>query len=185
MQELYQAVRSGDPFQVESVVEANPSLALFAAVLTGNLEALEALIAANRSQINLLSADGWTPLHLAAHFDQPEVVRFLLNKGAHVNARSTNAMHNAPLHAATAGKATAAAKLLIEHGADVNARQASGWVPLHAAAQTGDVETARLLIENGADVNARADNQQRPLDLALTKGQQVMVDFLESHGARL
>jgi ankyrin repeat protein len=42
-----------------------------------------------------------------------------------------------------------------------------------------------MLIDAGADVNVRAENQQRPLDLALTKGQQAMVDFLESHGGSL
>ena len=57
--------------------------------------------------------------------------------------------------------------------------------PLHAAAQNGDIEFARALVAAGADVNARAENQQRPLDIALTKGQQAMVEFLESHGARL
>ncbi len=57
--------------------------------------------------------------------------------------------------------------------------------PLHAAAQNGDVEMARALIAGGADVEARADNNQNALDLALTKGQQAMVDFLETNGARL
>ena len=43
----------------------------------------------------------------------------------------------------------------------------------------------RLFEAGGADVTIRADNQQRPLDLALTKGQQAMVEFLESQGAHL
>ena len=74
---------------------------------------------------------------------------------------------------------------MIERGANVNATQHGGWAPLHAAAQNGDIEFARALIDAGAEVNARAENQQRPLDMALTKGQQAMVDFLESHGACL
>jgi ankyrin repeat protein len=44
---------------------------------------------------------------------------------------------------------------------------------------------AQVLVDNGADVSARADNQQRPIDLALLKGNQGMVDYLESRGATL
>jgi len=185
MQELYSAVRSGDKTAIQSAVAADPSLAVFAAAITGDIAALETLISGNRGLIAVMSSDGWTPLHLAAHFGQTESVRLLLNKGALANAHSSNALHNMPLHAAAAGKATDAARLLITHGGDVNARQHGGWVPLHAAAQNGDLELARLLIESGADVNIRAENQQRPLDLALTKGQQTMVELLESHGAQL
>ena len=60
-----------------------------------------------------------------------------------------------------------------------------GWTPMHAVAQNGDLPFAKILLEAGADVSARAENNQRPLDLALTKGQQHMVEFLETHGAAL
>jgi len=185
MQPLYAAVRSGDRAQVKALVDADPALAIFAAAILGDAAEIDSLLAANRSLIGALSGDGWTPLHLAAHFGRTEAVRALLNKGASANALSSNALQNTPLHAAAAGRATEAGKLLVQFGANVDARQHSGWTALHAAAQTGDVEFARALVEAGADVNARADNQQRPLDLALTKGQQAMVDFLESHGASL
>jgi len=32
-------------------------------------------------------------------------------------------------------------------------------------------------------VNVCGENEQRPLDLTFAKGQQAMIDFLESHGA--
>jgi len=185
MQELYQAVRSGDAARVNALVAADPSLAIFAAAITGDETTAETLVTGNRALLSPISSDGWTPLHLAAHFAKTGVVRVLLNKGAKADALSQNALQNTALHAAAAGKAAEAAKLLVMHGANVNARQHGGWTPLHAAAQSGAVEFARLLIENGADVNVRAENQQRPIDLALTKGQQAMVDLLESHGASL
>ena len=185
MQELYQAVRSGEAARVATLVAADPSLAIFAAAIAGDESAAETLLTGNRGLVSRISSDGWTPLHLAAHFSKAGVVRVLLNKGAKVDALSENALRNTALHAAAAGQALEAANVLVTHGANVNARQHGGWTPLHAAAQSGAVEFARLLIENGADVNVRAENQQRPIDLALTKGQQAMVDLLESHGASL
>jgi ankyrin repeat protein len=168
MKELFEAIRAGDVSRVAALVEADPSLAIFAASIQGDTVRIEELLAANRSLISAVSTDGWTPLHLAAFFAKKDAVRVLLNNGATVNARSTNAMENTPLHAAAAGRDADTAKLL-----------------LHAAAQNGDVEMARALIASGADVQARAENNQNALDLALTKGQQTMVDFLETNGAGL
>jgi len=185
MQALFEAIRANDLAKVKELVAADPTLAIFAAAILGDVEELEKLLAGNRALGSALSTDGWTPLHLAAFFGKKDAARALLNRGAVVNARSTNAMQNTPLHAAAAGRASEVAKLLIDHGATVNARQHGGWTPLHSAAQNGDLELARTLVENGADVNARADNNQAPLDLALTKGLQPMVEFLEAQGARL
>ncbi len=117
MQKLYEAVRSGDSERIRAVASADPSLAIFAAAITGDSVELETLLSGNRSLASALSPDGWTPLHLAAHFGKLDAVRILLNKGAPVNARSTNAMQNTPLHAAAAGRAAEVAKLLIDHGA--------------------------------------------------------------------
>ena len=185
MKELFEAVRAGDLPRVAALVEADPSLAIFAASILGETAHIEELVSGNRSLASALSADGWTPLHLAAFFGKDEAARLLLNKGAPVDARSTNPMQNTPLHAAAAGKHAALVKLLIDHGANVNARQHGGWTAMHAAAQTGDIEMARVLVAAGADPQARAENNQSPLDIALTKGQQAMVDFLEANGAKL
>src|SRR5579863_8922637 len=99
MKELFEAVRAGDSSKVAELVAADPSLAIFAAAIQGDVAALESLIAANRALANAQSSDGWTPLHLAAFFGKTDAARFLLNKGAEVNARSANQMSNMPLHA--------------------------------------------------------------------------------------
>src|SRR5579862_1650484 len=185
MKELFEAIRAGDSSKVAALVAADPSLAIFAASIQGDVVALESLLAANRSFISARSEDGWTPLHLAAYFGKTEAVRLLLNKGADVNARSTNPMENHPLHAAASGRHGGVIKLLVDHGANVNARQHGGWTAMHAAARNGDLEIAKTLLAAGADVAPRADNNQSPLDLALTEGRQSIVDFLEANGAHL
>jgi ankyrin repeat protein len=185
MKELFEAIRAADSSRVAALVEADPSLAIFAASIVGRTEEIERLLAADPALISVHSSDGWTPLHLAAFFGHFEAARVLLNRGAQVNARSTNAMENMPLHAAAAGRHAEIAKLLLEHGAKPDARQHGGWTPMHAAAQNGDVEMAKILVAAGADIRVRAENNQTPMDLALTKGQQGMVDFLEAIGVSL
>src|SRR5262249_992743 len=152
MKELFEAIRAGDSSRVAELVEADPSLAIFAAAIQGDTEKLAALLSGNRSLVSAVSTDGWTPLHLAAFFGRGDAVGLLLNKGAQVTARSTNAMENPPLHAAAAGRHTDVIKLLLDHGASANARQHGGWTPLHAAAQSGDLESAKVLVAGGADV---------------------------------
>src|ERR1051326_573251 len=114
MKELFEAIRAGDLSRVKALVDADPSLAVFAAAIQGDAAALESLLAGNRSLASALSSDGWTPLHLAAFFGAEAAVRLLLNKGAVVNARSTNAMENTPLHAAAAGRHPGIVKLLLD-----------------------------------------------------------------------
>jgi len=185
MKDLFEAVRAGDLARVQALVDADPSLAIFAAAILGDSGRLEELLTGNRSLVSAVSTDGWSPLHLAAFFGKGEAVRLLLNKGASVTARSTNQMANTPLHAAAAGRHPEIVKLLLDRGANANARQNGGWAPLHSAAQNGDLESARALIDAGADVSIRADNNQKPLDMALTGARQAMVEFLEANGASL
>jgi ankyrin repeat protein len=157
---------------------------IFTAVMAGKTDLVAEMLSGNKGLVRLMSADGWTPLHLAAFFSQTECAAILLGSGAEVTTRSTNPMQNMPLHAAVAGRNTEIVSMLVEAGAPVNARQHGGWAPLHAAAQNGDVEIAEILLGKGAEVGARADNNQAAFDLALSKGHQAMVDLLEKHGVR-
>jgi uncharacterized protein len=63
-------------------------------------------------------------------------------------------------------KALAAAKRLIELGADVNETTATGWTPLHAAAYIGATSLVTLLVENGARIAVQNGCGRTPLGLA-------------------
>src|SRR5450432_2887695 len=82
MQKIYEAFRTGDRESAKEHVAADPTLAIFAAVIFGDAAEVETLLAGNRSLVNAVSSDGWFPLHLAAHFGHADAVRALLNKGA-------------------------------------------------------------------------------------------------------
>ena len=57
----------------------------------------------------------------------------------------------------------AAAKWLLDNGAEVNALNADGSTALHSAAFMGQAEIVRLMLERGADPNARHPNGALPI----------------------
>jgi uncharacterized protein len=151
---------------VETLLRANPPIDVFDAAALGRTGRLRDLIAARRDLIGAYSADGFTPLHLAAFFGQAETARVLIHAGAPINAVSRNDMKVMPLHSAAAARRDEVARMLIDAGADVNATQQGGYTPLHAAAQNGDVELIDLLLDHGARVDATTDDGKTPADLA-------------------
>jgi ankyrin repeat protein len=169
----------------EYLLSLNPKLDIFNAAAAGRVASVMEQIDTEPALLESHSTDGWTPLHLAAFFGHPELANALLERGANVNARSTNAMKNTPLHAAAAGGRTDIVELFLKRGADPNATQEGGWTALHSAAQAGNRAMVEVLLANGADINRRAANEQAPLDLALMQGHQDVAALLEELGAKL
>src|SRR5919198_5304749 len=136
---------------VNLLVARGATLTLFEACAAGEVERAERLIAEGDAPIQSHSADGWTPLHLAAFFGHTRIAEMLLARGADVTARSRNATGNTPLHAALAGNHKLLAGTLLGHGADINAADAAGWRPLHLAAANNNIDVMKSLIAQGAD----------------------------------
>ncbi len=167
------------PEVADYLLSLHPKLDIFGACVAGHTERVLGEIDKDSSLLEAHNSDGWTPLHLAAYFGHAELAKGLLNRGAGIDARSTNAMKNTPLHAAAAGGRIELSKLLLENGADVNAQQHGGWTALHSAAQAGNLKMAEVLLAHGAAAGARAENNQSALDLALLQGHGEMADVLE------
>ena len=97
----------------------------------------------------------------------------------------------------------AAAKVLIEHGADINARSNplpssqdrfglegvltilphGNWTPLMFAARQGSLDATRTLIEAHADINATDPDGTTALVLAIINGHYDTAALLTEHGA--
>jgi ankyrin repeat protein len=165
------------------LVARGVSLTVFEASAAGELERVEQLIERDRSLVNTFSADGWTPLHLAAFFGHSKIAELLIGSDADLAARSRNSTGNSPLHAALAGNHKIVAGLLIGHGADVNATDIAGWQPLHLAAANNNLDAIKALIAQGADVLAANGEGQTPLSLAQEKNHREAAAFLRRHGA--
>jgi ankyrin repeat protein len=149
------------------------------AAKNGDTDEVAALLSMDSRLTRTHDGDGWTPLHLAAHYGHADIVSIMLHNNAPVDIRSTNTMANTPLHAALAGRRTDVSKLLIDAGADVNARQHGGWVPLHAAAANGDREMVDLLIARGADRAAINDAGVSAAAIARERGHAALADSLD------
>ena len=159
-------------------LDHKPSLSIFEAAATGNLNRVKSLIENKTSEIDAYSPDGFTSLGLACYFGYEVVAEYLVKNGANVNLASNNGMKVAPLHSAVANKNVRIAHLLLEKGADVNAKQTLGVTPLHSAAHRGDEEMVRLLIKFKADLNAEMENGKKPLDIAKNDQNEVVIALL-------
>lgn len=117
---------------------------------------------------------GFTPLQLAATYDNLEMVRLLLAEGADVDAREDtgcSALHFASL--------SDIAELLIRAGADIEARDNNGKTPLHHAAASYIMDVVKLLIKEGCSINVKTNDGKTALDEA---GMEEMKKLLRSYG---
>jgi len=166
---------------VNLLVARGAALSLFEACAAGEIERVERTL--DPSTINTYSADGWTPLHLAAFFGHPRITEMLLAQGADVTARSRNPNGNTPLHSALVGNHKLVAGLLIGRGADVNAADANGWCPLHLAAANNNLDAINALIAQGADVAAGNREGLTPLSIAQERNHREAAALLRKYGA--
>ena len=174
------------------LVGCGPSVDIWEAARTGNIEAVKQHLAAG-TDVNAKSVSGGTALHMAAWKGHKYLAELLIAKGADVNAYADN--HATVLHQAATGGHKEIIELLIAEGADVNAKEDEyGITALHETSANGSKEVAELLISKGADVNAKDVDGETPLDAAESLNEDVppedkaakkeTADFLRKHGGK-
>ena len=142
----------------------------------GHLDVLK-LLSRNELLIDAKDEAGASLLHAAAYASRPEIARYLISKGADVNA--TDFSRETPLHDLggwsarwinddanldeEAQRAVATARILLHAGAEVNVKDEYDNTPLHQAASRGLEGVASLLLSEGAEVNARNFRNSTPL----------------------
>lgn len=113
------------------LISNNPEFKLLDAAKNGDLETVNAILDADSRLVNCCDTDGRqsTPLHFAAGYNHPEVVKLLLEKGANIHAKDKGGL--VPLHNACSYGHYEVAELLIKYGADVNFTDDFKFSPLH------------------------------------------------------
>jgi len=137
------------------------------------------------------------PLRTAVSYDDVEITRVLLQRGASIteadplfsavkstvmadfllaqgaNVNATDSKGDSALHgmASNFDFNVAVAEWLLAHSADVNAKDMKGWTPLHDAVLLygGGLISVKFLLEHGAEVNAKDNNGATPLHLLGSK----------------
>ena len=156
-------------------------LDVFEAAAAGDVTRLAALLAETPGLASAHARDGWTALHLAAHFGETPAASLLLGLGADPNRRSRNSHDNTPLHAGLAGTAGLdLVERLVAAGALVDAADGGGFTPLHLAASRGEIPLVTRLLLHGAEVSTRTADGQTPAGIARARGHEPTARFLET-----
>ncbi len=151
------------------------------AVASGDLKAIQTILEKNPRLLEARSPDNLTPLLLASVLGRTEIVGFLIEKGADIDAGDNNRM--TPLHFAASYGRPECAHLLLEKGADVNAREVNGRTPLFFNARQGNEQIFQLLLDKGATVDVYNNFKRGPLLYALWGGHEKLARLLISKGA--
>ncbi len=132
-----------------------PGRAFLAAARKGDLARVKAMVARNPGLVNYKTKTGSTALHQMALYGHLAVARYLIDRGAALEARDKYGF--TPLHQAAHGHAKIViTRLLIERGAKVNAPDIKGHTPLFRAILNGRPDIAALLKKHGGRLPADA-----------------------------
>ncbi|MFT4313616.1 MAG: ankyrin repeat domain-containing protein [Wolbachia pipientis] len=107
---------------------------------------------------------GMKPISFAVKENSFNILRFLLNNGANVNAASSESLRVA-LHVAAEYGREDAGQLLLSRYAQINLQDITGKVPLYLASFHCQVAMVELLIKHDANVYIRDAGGRIPLDV--------------------
>lgn len=152
--------------------------------LKTSVVSLTAKLLASGAQINQLRQDGLSPLFLACHSGNTELMELLLMKGADANIPDANRVtpllavcmyfgkcHELPfrpvLSVATEEMIVKVVQLLTRYNAKVNIWKMGRATPLHYAVQQNSATLVNILLQANADPNICNSKGQSPLCLAV------------------
>lgn len=175
MPELFKAIDKGDLSGARAAIDSGADVnavydrdtMLCWAMRNKNPEITKLLLQSPRLDVNKRgviydSFGEWerTPLILAAHMGQVEVVELLLQRGAKVNARDRTdrvpeARGNTALIKAAQRDHTEVIRVLLTRGKgiEVDAQTTDGETPLRFVVEAEDLEAVKLLHDHGAKIN--------------------------------
>lgn len=123
-----------------------PSQKITDAAQKGNLDEVKRLVKEEYVNVNSRNTYNCTTLECAAMGGHLQVVKFLVENGAVIDANEYN---GSALKVALSHKHLDVAAYLIAQGAELNAKTGGGESPLEQAAYIGNSELVKLILEHG------------------------------------
>jgi ankyrin repeat protein len=147
------------PAIVSVLAKKHAKSSIFTTLHLRDAKALKRMLGKSRDLVTAIDEEG-TPLLLhAADTLDADLILLLLDHGAPIDtcdANGVSALHRVADHRqAPQANAEAAARVLIEHGANVNARNWDDVTPLHQAVRARNLSVTKILLLHGADANAK------------------------------
>jgi hypothetical protein len=161
-------IKTGNTSMAETAIKKNPGLA-------------------TNEDGNLVTS----PLQIAIENSQPEMVAFLMSKGAsYLKPENIYPLHLAIKFASTTKPAKdkpapdkQLVDLFLSKGCKITDKDDGGNSPLHCAVRAGKMDLVVMLVKMGADINAKNDFDDTPMKIAEDKGLISIISFLAANGA--
>lgn len=153
----------------------------------GDLARVKQLVETENADVNSKAPDGWTPLHYAAQKGHLDIVKYLIQKGAHVDAKEQMQGGWTPLLTAANNFSQIpngnfdVIKYLVENQADVNATIESGQNVLDLAIPVTTPEVVKYLIQKGLHTKV----EEHTFHMAVLSGKIELVKLLLEHNTNM
>ncbi|RXN31025.1 ankyrin repeat domain-containing 27 isoform X2 [Labeo rohita] len=154
---------------------------LLRAVADGDVQMKTSHLQPDGVGVNSSSADGFTPLHVAALHGHTALVSLFTRHDANINARNNQSA--TPLHLACQNSQIQVVSALLECNAKLNKKDQYGNTPLILTCLKGNLEIATILLESGALVNLTNNHGNTGLHEAVRGGHVQLVELLLHRGA--
>ena len=206
LNEVLQEMDCTERIALLAVDENSEHTTLISAVRNGNLDCVKVLLKYGADiegqaysfdccerRFRTFPFERCTPLFAAAAYGYLDILTYLVENGADVNAvtRDFKDRHRdrsySPLTMAIEREHIDTVKFLVDQGADVNLQVKGGSTALHIAAKRNQhFDALGILINSGrADVNAYSDHNVTPLMIACQWGCAKAVNCLLQNGAKV
>ncbi|KAF5743575.1 ankyrin repeat family protein [Tripterygium wilfordii] len=137
---------------------------IHAAARSGDLIAVQSILASNPLLVNSRDKHSRAPLHLAAWAGQAQVVSYLCKQKADVGAAAMDDM--GAIHFAAQKGHLEVVRTLLMSGVSVKAANRKGLTSLHYAVQGSHLDLVKYLVKKGSSLSAKTKAGKSPLDLA-------------------
>jgi ankyrin repeat protein len=166
---LHQAKASLD---IKDSIDWTP---LMRASHSGHLSCVQFLVEQGAGLNNNLS------LIIAVIYDRADVVSYLLNVGANVDAVNLEGQTSLILISGSNKCHATVMRLLLNHGANIDAQDHYGYTALITATLVKNTDAVKLLLENGANTMIRDKTNQTALDIATHYKHNEIANLIRHH----